>query len=62
MFPSILKWFAALGTGAAVAALTYIGQAAGAGPDVDPLVAGVLVGAVTKLVAWLTSKIPSPTA
>jgi predicted RNA methylase len=62
MFSSILKWFAALGTGALTAALAYVGQAAGTAPDVDPLVAGVLVGAVTKLVAWLTSKIPSPEA
>jgi hypothetical protein len=59
MMASLLKWFASLGTGAAVAALAYVAANLGAGPDIDPFLAGVVTGAVSKLVSWLTSKIPA---
>jgi hypothetical protein len=59
MGSSILKWLAALGTGCATAALAWLGQHTGTGPSVDPLVAGLLAGAMSKLIGWLTSKVPA---
>lgn len=58
MVQMILKWLAALLTGAALAALAYIGHESGKGPDVDPAVALVVTTLVTKLVTWLTGKLP----
>jgi hypothetical protein len=55
---SLLKWLAALGTGAVSAVLAYLTGAAG--PEgVDPAIAGIAVTLLTKLVTWLTSKIPA---
>lgn len=60
MLQSILKWLAALGAGAATAALQYLAAQAGHPIEgVDPLVSGVIVAVLTKLVAWLTSKVPA---
>lgn len=58
MSKAVLKWLAALGSGAASAALAWVTGHTGSGPSVDPLVAALVVGAVTKLVHWLTSKVP----
>jgi tetrahydromethanopterin S-methyltransferase subunit C len=58
----ILKWLAALGTGAATAVLAYLSGAT-APEGVDPIVGGIAVALLTKLVTWLTSKVPTaPTA
>lgn len=60
MGKNVLKWVASLGTGAATAALAYLAGHTGAGPSgVDPWLAGVLAGAVSKVVGWLTSKVPA---
>lgn len=65
MSRSVLKWLAAIGTGAATSALAYITAHTGNGPaQVDPLIGFVAVSLLTKLVTWLTGKIPAapPTA
>lgn len=59
MGKTVLKWLAALGTGAATAALAYVSGHTGSGPAVDPLLAGVVVMALTKIIGWLTSKVPA---
>lgn len=57
---SLLKWLASIGTGAATAVLAYVTEHAGNGPEgVDPLVTFVAVSLLTKLVGWLTSKMPA---
>lgn len=58
MTSAILKWLAAGAVGAAVAALQTLLQLLGAGPvGVDPLISGILVAAVTKLVNYLIGKL-----
>lgn len=59
MGKSVLKWVAALVTGAASAGLAYLSGHTGSGPAVDPFIAAIVVGLVTKGVAWLTSKVPA---
>lgn len=55
-----LKWLAAIGTGAATAGLTYAAGHIGSGPaGVDPWLAGVIAGAMSKIVGWLTGKVPA---
>lgn len=56
---SILKWLAALLTGAASAGLAYLSGHTGSGPAVDPFIAAIVVGLVTKAAAYLTSKLPA---
>jgi hypothetical protein len=56
----VLKWLAALGTGALTALLAYLSANTGTGPDLgDPFLSGIVVGIVTRLVGWLTSKVPA---
>jgi hypothetical protein len=55
----MLKWLASLGTGAVVAGLSFIEAHVSGIPGVDPLVAGVIVAAVTRLVHWLIGKLPN---
>lgn len=57
-----LKWLAALGLGVATTALSWLSSHLGAGPNVDPLFAGLIVGAVSKFINWLTAKIPTAPA
>jgi len=60
MLSSILKWLAALGVGAATAAAQYLAAQAGHPIEgVDPLVSGIIVTLFTKLVTWLTAKLPA---
>jgi hypothetical protein len=55
----ILKWLTAIGLGAATAALAWAKAHLGSGPSVAPLLAGVIVGALSKVINWLTSKVPA---
>jgi hypothetical protein len=59
MSKEILKWVAALATGAAAAALDFVTTHLGAGPTVDPMIAGLVVAGLTRLVGWLTAKLPA---
>ena len=62
MTSSLLKWLASIGVGALTAALAWITGHTGTPGGIDPLIGGVVVAVLTKLVTWLTSKIPtSPT-
>jgi hypothetical protein len=59
----MLKWLMALGVGAATAALAWLTGHLGTGPTgVDALISTVAVGVLTRVVGWLTSKVPAPTA
>lgn len=58
MLTNIWSWLAALGVGACSAALAWVTGHTGTPGGIDPMVAGLLVGVVTKLVTWLTTKIP----
>lgn len=60
MGKSVLKWVAALLTGAATTVIAYITAHSGSGPDLgDPFLSGVIVGVLTKLMTWLTSMLPA---
>ena len=58
MGPSLLKWLASLALGAATAALAVL-SAPAAPTGVDPLVAGLAVAILSKIVNWLTAKLPT---
>ena len=60
MAKEILKWLAALAVGGLTAALTYIGSHAGTPGGIDPLIAGVIVAVLKRLVDFLVSKLPVP--
>jgi hypothetical protein len=60
MGKSVLKWLAALGTGVAVALVSYLAAHVGNGPDLgDPTANGIVALILAKLMAWLTSKVPA---
>jgi len=58
----LLKWLAALATGAATAALAWITGNLGAPGGVDPFIGGLAVAVLTKIIGWLTSKLPATPA
>lgn len=59
MSKEILKWLTSLALGAATAAVAWLQGHSGTGPQVDPLIAGVLVGALSKLINYLAGKLPT---
>lgn len=58
MSKTVLKWLAALATGAASAAVAWVTGHTGSGPGIDPFLAAIVVGLVTKAAGWVTSKLP----
>ena len=60
MGKALLKWLAALGTGAATVVLAYVSENAGNLDLGDPFLSGIAVTLLTRLVTWLVSMIPPP--
>jgi len=54
----IMKWLTSLGLGVATAIVTYLQSHLGSGPAVDPLLAGLIVAVMSKIINWLGGKIP----
>ena len=59
MGKELMKWLASIATGAAAAVLAWISGHMGAPTGVDPLVGGLAVALLTKVIGWLTSKLPT---
>ena len=59
MGKEILKWLTSLGLGIATAGLAWAQGSMGSGPAVDPLVAGLVVAVLSKVINYLASKIPT---
>lgn len=57
-----LKWLASIGLGVATAALAWAQAHLGSGPNIDPFLAGLIVGVVSKIINWLTAQIPTTPA
>jgi len=57
----ILQWLTSLALGAATAAVAYLSNVS-TGPAVDPLISGLIVGALSKLINYLASKLPTAPA
>lgn len=59
MIQSVLKWLAAAGVGGLSAGLyAFLASLAVVPSGIDPLVAGLVIAGLTKLVSWLVSKLP----
>jgi hypothetical protein len=62
MGKEVLKWLTSLALGAATAAVAWLQSHSGQGPAVDPLLSGIIVGALSKLINYLASKLPTAPA
>lgn len=59
MGKTVLKWVVALVVGGVSAGLAYITGHTGTGPGIDPWIAGIVVGVLTRAVGWVASKVPA---